>query len=1187
VPLLGESTRLLRNGNARPVPGILGATLLKVYALVGEEIAAPDLCKSSDMDEAALGAALAELVERGLVIAELEKSKDPLDLDFTSSEVLDQLRVEAGQVKQAEEEARRQVEAEREAKLQAEAKVRSEAEAKARADADAKANAAALARLKAEKVARTQSDSEINARQGALDRAENEARTRADTLARAEAEARARADSVRKAEAEAALRLAAVRRMEIQLKGKMAALARLDAERQRKAAADAKAREEAAALASAQAENERRAREEAESRAASERRSREAADARAEQERQAREAADARAEQERRAREEADARAAQEQAARETATEAARQDALALAETEHKARLAAEARAEQERVARKAAEEAARQEALAIADKERRARVEVEARAQAERRAAEQAAAAARAEATAIAEEERRAREAAEQRAEAERQLREQAEANAAAQIKAKASAEEHARRDALALAREVQATQERLRAEASERALAEQAAREEAQAERRAREQAEAMVAAERSAREEVERRAREQADAERRAREQAQALAEAERKLREEAEARMRALSSTEREAREKTEAQLRAQIDALTTAEKQARTEAQAAGDARRAAEARAAAESQPQPLAGLQPTVRPTAPAAPAAAQPLAAEPSLLVDAEVLARAARQAIEDTEAQSRLEQERFTRELEEQMARVSAEQAPVPASPATGKPLTLDEEIKAIRENEARERAEAFARQQMADILQVEEKRAREEEQRRLLGEEEAKRRAREAAEIASRARAEREKFERERERQRKLAEAEEQALARAKARAEQPPESRWKLYTGGAVLLVAVIIGLFEVLPFNFYLSRVEQAMSNALGERVVVRSMHASLIPRPNIRLTEVTIGASGSGATVAAVHAVPTVLSLFWGPLTFQSVQLETVTVAQEFIPKLPDVIGMGGKQTLGFERISIRNLRLALPNLELPPAEVEIAWNSDGTFNQANILTYSRRVAIDLTRAGDEVAFRMSATNWQPLPGSTATIDQMKANGTATRNGLVASEVDADLYTGKAQGSFTVVWGPDAPNATASGEFLLRRLDVAKFLPAMTANASATGLMDGNMKFSLQAPTLRRLLDAPQVSTSFTIRRGWLGGIDMVRLLRDSTNRGGRTVFEEWTGVFAVAGSNYSLRQMRLTSGPMTAAGVVDIDADSVLTGRINAQLSTGDGTAVRSSFGLGGTLQNIEVGN
>jgi uncharacterized protein involved in outer membrane biogenesis len=304
-------------------------------------------------------------------------------------------------------------------------------------------------------------------------------------------------------------------------------------------------------------------------------------------------------------------------------------------------------------------------------------------------------------------------------------------------------------------------------------------------------------------------------------------------------------------------------------------------------------------------------------------------------------------------------------------------------------------------------------------------------------------------------------------------------------------------------------------------------------------------------------------------------------------VQLETVNVAQEFIPRLPDVVGMGGKQSLGFERIGIRNLRLNVANVDVPAAEVEVVWNSDGSFSRANILTYSRRVVIDVTPAADEVAFRMTATNWQPLPGTTATIDQLRINGTATRDGLSATEVDADLYGGKAQGSFTVGWGSASPNATASGEFLLRRLDIAKLLPAMTADATATGLMDGNMKFSMQAPTLRRLLDAPQVSTAFTIRRGWLGGIDLVRLLRDSTNRGGRTVFDEWTGVFAVGGSSYSLRQMRLTSGPMTATGVADINADGGLTGRINAQLSTGNGTAVRSNFSLGGTMQNIEVGN
>ena len=199
------------------------------------------------------------------------------------------------------------------------------------------------------------------------------------------------------------------------------------------------------------------------------------------------------------------------------------------------------------------------------------------------------------------------------------------------------------------------------------------------------------------------------------------------------------------------------------------------------------------------------------------------------------------------------------------------------------TPEEQIRAMRDAEARDRAEDFARQQMTGILKMEEKRAKEEEQRRLLAEEESKRRVREATEIANRARAEREKFERERERQRKLAEAEAQALARAKARAEQPRESRWKIYVAVMVLLAAVVVGLFEVLPFNTYLGRVEQAMSTALGEKVAIKSMHASLIPRPNIRLTDVVVGTGPGSATIASVHAVPTLSSLFTGPLKFEA----------------------------------------------------------------------------------------------------------------------------------------------------------------------------------------------------------------------------------------------------------------------------------------------------------------
>jgi hypothetical protein len=654
-----------------------------------------------------------------------------------------------------------------------------------------------------------------------------------------------------------------------------------------------------------------------------------------------------------------------------------------------------------------------------------------------------------------------------------------------------------------------------------------------------------------------ESERRAREQADAERRAREKAQALVEAERLLREDAEARMRALSSGEREARDGNAARLQSQTHTPAVP-----------------------AAAAPAP-----------APSADAASRSLPVEPALVVDPDALARAARQAIEDSERQSRLDQARFSRELDAQMTRANAEQSignarPSPSREAAGATRSPEAAIQAAREAHAREQAAALARQQTASAG-LSAQHAKEEAQRRLLAEEEARRRAREAAEIASRARAEREKFERER--QRKLAEAQAEApvLAQDPARPEQPRPSRWKRYAGAIVLLLVTLVGLLEILPFNVYLHRVEKGLSDALGQPVAVKAMHASLIPRPSIRLSEVTIGSNASGAAIATVQAVPIVSSLFTGAIRFDSVRLDAVTVAQGFIPRLPDVVGIAGKQPLALRQVGIRNLRLDMPNLELPPADIDLVWNDDGSFGRAGIVAYDGRMTIDLTQVDGRLAFNMAATGWQPFPGSRATIDQIKVGGSATRDGLSATRVDAELYGGNAQGSATVAWGSQTPGASVRGDFLLRRLDVAAFLPAMTPDATAAGVMDGSMKFSMQAPTLHQLFDAPQVSAAFTIRRGWLGGIDVARLLRDPAHRGGRTVFDEWTGVYDMTAASHSLRQMRLTSGPMIATGSADVGADGRLTGRISAELVTGSGNAVRSSFSLGGTTRRIDVGN
>jgi hypothetical protein len=75
---------------------------------------------------------------------------------------------------------------------------------------------------------------------------------------------------------------------------------------------------------------------------------------------------------------------------------------------------------------------------------------------------------------------------------------------------------------------------------------------------------------------------------------------------------------------------------------------------------------------------------------------------------------------------------------------------------------------------------------------------------------------------------------------------------------------------------------------------------------------------------------------------------------------------------------------------------------------------------------------------------------------------------------------------------------------------------------------------------------------------------------------------QGGRTRFDQLAGTLEVAGDRYRYRQLRLSSGPMSAAGDVEIAPGNRLAGRVAADLRSGSGTAIRGSLTVGGTLTN-----
>jgi len=148
-------------------------------------------------------------------------------------------KAEAETKRKAEEEARLKAEADAKAKAEAEAKRKAEEEARLKAEADAKAKAEAEAKRKAEEEARlkAEADAKAKAEAEAKRKAEEEARLKAEADAKAKAEAEAK----RKAEEEA------------RLKAEADAKAKAEAEAKRKADEDAKKAAAAAATAAATA----------------------------------------------------------------------------------------------------------------------------------------------------------------------------------------------------------------------------------------------------------------------------------------------------------------------------------------------------------------------------------------------------------------------------------------------------------------------------------------------------------------------------------------------------------------------------------------------------------------------------------------------------------------------------------------------------------------------------------------------------------------------------------------------------------------------------------------------------------------------------------------------------------------------------------------------------------------------
>ncbi len=828
-----------------------------------------------------------------------------------------------------------------------------------------------------------------------------------------------------------------------------------------------------------------------------------------------------------------------------------------IAEAEARARQEMEriAREKAEAVAKAHAEELARQKA----ETERKTQAEAEARAhaaaeqkarlQAERISREQAQAIAKAQEAARLEAERKAKVEAEERARAEAELKAQAEAaeqaRLAAEMRAREEAEARARIEAERQAQEALAEKARQEAEEKARLEAERMARELAEAKAKAESEEQARQEAERKAQQaaeqaglEAERIAREQAETQARLEAERQAQEALAEKARQETEEKTRL--EAERMARELADAKAKAE------AEEQARLEVE-----RRALEAAEQARLEAERIAREQ------------------AETLAKVEAERQAQEAlaEKALQEAEEKARLESELMARELAEAKAKAGAEEQARLEVESRKTKADLEEQTRINEERKALAVAAEQAMQRVENLTRADVEAVHEE----------IKRATEQASEVQLKP----------------------EAAARATHIAEllsvpafghfmRKPwlAKTMKVLPFAIPLALVLIVALVHVMNLGMLVKPIETVASDSVGEPVKVREVHAALFPQPRLVLTDVSVG-SAADIKIGKVSIAADISLLFDEVKHVQSIELNTLTLNPAELDRQMQWVNHAAKaDKLEIGQIILKNLSFNLPGFALDPIDGTLVRSTEGVLTSVELTNHERNLSLVLTPQSGGCALALNASLWKPPLLNPLELDEISATGVVSQGQASFSQIEAKAYGGTIRAQGVLNW---SENLSTSGNFELVKVTLPRLLAAFGSGASVDGMLNAKAAFAANAFEASALMQGLEVNARFEVLNGKVNNVALSHAVMAGAaakaQRGSDfTRFDTLTGSLQFKDGRYAYRQLALKTEQFQARGNLDIEQNKMVSGKINAEL-TSKTIRKQASFNVDGELANLKL--
>ncbi|MCW5605613.1 MAG: hypothetical protein KIT18_13815, partial [Burkholderiales bacterium] len=299
------------------------------------------------------------------------------------------------------------------------------------------------------------------------------------------------------------------------------------------------------------------------------------------------------------------------------------------------------------------------------------------------------------------------------------------------------------------------------------------------------------------------------------------------------------------------------------------------------------------------------------------------------------------------------------------------------------------------------------------------------------------------------------------------------------------------------------------------------------------------------------------------------------------SAEVESVTLEEEALAWIPGWIrAPRDGQSLQLDRLRFSAVRApaAMAGI-IPQFNADIAFARNGALQKA--VFSDGRIRVDAAPKDGAWQIDVSARSWAPPAGPALEFDDLTFSAVVQGRQAVVSGVEGRLGRGTVKGSAKANW---EKGIRLAGDFNLAGGDLGQLMPAYTRDFAASGNLAASGTYVLQGNALSTLFAEPRVEASFTIEKGVLNNVDIVRAIQSPSRdgyRGGRTPFNELVGTLQVDGQRWAYRQLRLSSGPMNATGSFDIGPDGGLSGRISAEVGTGPVIVARGSLNVDGNVK------